>query len=165
MRVTGHGLSSLTFKFLIFIFFFFRLGNCSWYHSFPKTTYFFLPLLAILLVTNLVTPHYLSTSFHFMFWLLSKVLSQNVQFFFPRDFNFTLLGNYIWLLNFLVNPSRTAIDQYCHNRYTVIQLEMHALHDTVKEQGRTRSVASVTNVLRMLHCSRRWQFQKACWRN
>ena len=25
------------------------------------------------------------------------------------------IGNYIWLLNFLVNPSRTAIDQYCHN--------------------------------------------------
>ena len=35
---------------------------------------------------------------------------------FPRHFNFTLLGNYIWLLNFfLVNPSCTAIDQYCHS--------------------------------------------------
>ena len=33
---------------------------------------------------------------------------------FPRNYNFTLLGNYIWLLNFLVNPSRTAIDKYCH---------------------------------------------------
>ena len=29
-------------------------------------------------------PHYLSTSFHFLFWLLSKVLSQNFQFFFPE---------------------------------------------------------------------------------
>ena len=58
---------------------------------------------------------WLSTSFHFLFWLLSKVLISEFSILFPRHFNFTLLGNYIWLLNFLVNPSRTAIDQYCHN--------------------------------------------------
>ena len=56
----------------------------------------------------------LSTSFHLLFWLLSKVLISEFSILFPRNFNFTLLGNYIWLLNFLVNPSRTAIDQYCH---------------------------------------------------
>ena len=50
---------------------------------------------------------YLSTSFQFPFRPLSKIL-------FPRNFNFILLGNYIWLLNFLVNPSCTATDKYCH---------------------------------------------------
>ena len=66
-----------------FHFFFssFRLGNCSWY---PKRTYFFfLPLFAIFTCNRLGHPHYLSTSFHFLFWLLSKILFQNFQFFFP----------------------------------------------------------------------------------
>ena len=49
---------------------------------FPKQYFFFLPLFATSPATNLVTPHYLSTSFHFLFWLLSKILFQNFQFFF-----------------------------------------------------------------------------------
>ena len=64
-----------------FHFFFFRLGNCSWY---PKTTYFFLSSSICDPTCNqLGHPHYLSTSFHFLFCLLSKILFQNFQFFFP----------------------------------------------------------------------------------
>ena len=98
-------------------FFSFRPGNRSWY---PKTTYFFLSSSICDSTCNqLGHPHYLSTSFHSPFWLLSKILFQNFQFFFPDISIFTLLGNYIWLLNFLVNPSHTAIDQYCHNPHWI----------------------------------------------
>ena len=78
---------TLFFSFLIIISFFLNFRMCS--------------------VNNLIFPtcQDLSSSH---FGPLSKVL-------FPRNFNFTLLGNYIWLLNFLVNPSHIAIDQYCHS--------------------------------------------------
>ena len=46
--------------------------------------------------------------------LLIPIPGPSQKFLFPRNFNFTFLGNYIWLLNFLVNSSCTAIDQYCH---------------------------------------------------
>ena len=55
-------------------------------------------------VNNLIFP----TCQHLLIPISSKVP-------FSRNFNFTLLDNYIWLLNFLVNPSCTAIDQYCHS--------------------------------------------------
>ena len=114
MRDTGHGLSSLIVKFLIFIFFF-PSGLGTVHDILKQHIFFFLPLFCDFTCNQLGHPHYLSTSFHFLFWLLSKILFQNFQFFFPDISIFTLLGNYIWLLNFLVNPSRTAIDQYCHN--------------------------------------------------
>ena len=114
VRVTGHRLSSLIVKFLIFIFFFFffsGLGIVS-YHSFLKTTYFSSSI-SDCTCNQLDHPHYLSTYSKSHFWPLSKVL-------FP-EFEFSsLLGNYIWLLNFLVNPSCTAIDKYCHIRFAIL---------------------------------------------
>ena len=95
--------------------FFFPSGLGTVHDILKQHIFFFLPLFCDFTCNQLGHPHYLSTSFHFLFWLLSKILFQNFQFFFPDISIFTLLGNYIWLLNFLVNPSRTAIDQYCHN--------------------------------------------------
>ena len=60
----------------------------------------FLPLFPIVLVTNLITP---ITCQH-----LPNLISGHCQKFFSQNFNFTLLGNYIWLLNFLFNPSCTT---------------------------------------------------------
>ena len=65
----------------------------------------FLPQFLFVLCKQLNLPN-LSTSSNSHFGPLSKLP-------FPRNFNFTLLGNYIWLLNFLVYPSCTAIDKYC----------------------------------------------------
>ena len=91
-----------------FHFFFSGLGIVSRYHSFLKTA-IFSSSISDCICNQLGHPHYLSTSSKSHFWPLSKVLFPEFQF-------FSLLGNYIWLLNFLVNPSCTAIDQYCHNR-------------------------------------------------
>ena len=113
VRVTGHGLSSLIVKFLIFIFFF-----QAW-ELFHDITHFlkqhiFLPLFPIVLVTNLVTP---ITCQH-----LPNLISGHCQKFFSQNFNFfSLLSNYIWLLNFLFNPSCTTTDQYCHIMYGCFQ--------------------------------------------
>ena len=90
--------------------FFFPSGLGTIHNILNNIFFSFFLYFSILFVTDLVTPHYLSTSFHFLFWLLSKILFQNFQFFFPDILIFTLLGNYIWLLNFLVNPSCTATD-------------------------------------------------------
>ena len=60
----------------------------------------FLPLFPIVLVTNLIT---LITYQH-----LPNLISGHCQKLFSQNFNFTLLGNYIWLLNFLFNPSCTT---------------------------------------------------------
>ena len=60
----------------------------------------FLPLFPIVLVTNLITP---ITCQH-----LPNLISGHCQKFFSQNFNFPLLGNYIWLLNFLFNPSCTT---------------------------------------------------------
>ena len=66
----------------------------------------FLPQFPLVLCKQLNLPN-LSTSSNSHFGPLSKAP-------FLRNFNFKLLDNYIWLLNFLVNPSCTAIDKYCH---------------------------------------------------
>ena len=66
----------------------------------------FLPQFPLVLCKQLNLPN-LSTSSNSHFGPLSKIP-------FRRNFNFTLLDNYIWLLNFLVNPSCTDIDKYCH---------------------------------------------------
>ena len=91
-----------------FHFFFFRLGNCSWYHSFLKTTYF-----SDCTCNQLGHPHYLSTSFHFLFWLLSKVLSQNFQFFFPEisilHFLAIIFGYSTFWLTLHVPPSTNIV--------------------------------------------------------
>ena len=118
VRDTGHGLSSLIVKFLIFFFFFsFRLGNRSWY---PKTYFFFLPLFCDFTCNRLghppITCQHLSI---FCFDYCQKFFFRIFNSFSPDILIFTLLGNYIWLLNFLVNPSCTATDEYCH---TLIQL-------------------------------------------
>ena len=79
VRVTGHGLSFLIVKFLIFIFFF-----QAW-ELFHDITHFlkqhiFLPLFPIVLVTNLVTP---ITCQH-----LPNLISGHCQKFFSQNFNF-----------------------------------------------------------------------------
>ena len=122
LRDTGHELSSLIVKFLIFIFFFFPSGLGTVHDILKQHIFFLSSSIRDFTCNQLGHPHYLSTSFHFLFWLLSKILFQNFQFFFPDISIFTLLGNYIWLLNFLVNPSRTAIDQYCHTKFEQIFL-------------------------------------------
>ena len=61
----------------------------------------FLPLFPIVLVTNLIT---LITCQH-----LPNLISGHCQKFFSQNFNFTLLDNYIRLLNFLFNPSCTTL--------------------------------------------------------
>ena len=98
-----------------FHFFFFRLGNCSWYHSFPKTTYFFSSSICDFTCNQLGHPPLPVNIFSFSVLTIVKNSFSEFSILFPRNFNFTLLGNYIWLLNFLVNPSRTTIDQYCLN--------------------------------------------------
>ena len=54
------------------------------------------------------------------------------KFLFPRNFNFTLLGNYIRLLNFLVNPSCTVIDHIVtidsHKKYITQVILVIAFH-------------------------------------
>ena len=70
----------------------------------------FLLLFPIVLVTNLIT---LITCQH-----LPNLISGHCQKFFSQNFNSTLLGNYIWLLNFLFNPSCTTQQT---NIVTVIQ--------------------------------------------
>ena len=123
MRVTGHGLSSLIVKFLIFIFIFQAWELFHDITHFLKTTYFSSSI-SDCTCNQLDQPLYPSTSFQFLFWLLSKVLSQNFQFFSLLG-NFTLLGNYIWLFNFLVNPSCTATDKYCHVTTNYYRNQMH----------------------------------------
>ena len=105
VRVTGHGLSSLIVKFLIFIFFFFFFFFFFQAWELFHITHFlkqhlFLSLFLIVLVTNLIT---LITCQH-----LPNLISGHCQKFFSQNFNFTLLGNYIWLLNFLFNHSCTT---------------------------------------------------------
>ena len=79
VRVTGHGLSSLIVKFLIFIFFS-GLGIVSWYHSFLKTTYFSSSI-SDCTCNQLGHDHYMLTSSKSHFWPLSKVLFPEFQFF------------------------------------------------------------------------------------
>ena len=64
--------------------FFFFLSGLGIVHDILKQLYFFLSSsIRDFTCNQLGHPHYLSTSFHFLFWLLSKILFQNFQFFFP----------------------------------------------------------------------------------
>ena len=55
----------------------------------------------------------LLSSSHLGFY--QKVLSQHFRFFFPRISILHFLAIIFGYSIFLVNPSRTAIDEYCHN--------------------------------------------------
>ena len=111
VRVTGHGLSSLIVKFLIFIFFS-GLGIVHDITHFLKQHIF---SICDFTCNQLDHPHYLSTSFHFLFWLLSKVLSQNFQFFFPEisilHFLAIIFGYSTFWLTLHVPPSTNIVIQ------------------------------------------------------
>ena len=98
-----------SYQFHSFFFFFFFSQAWELFHDITHflKQYIFLPLFPIVLVTNLVTP---ITCQH-----LPNLISGHCQKFFSQNFNLTLLGNYIWLLNFLFNPSCIATDQYSHS--------------------------------------------------
>ena len=78
-------------------------------HNFSFFLYF-----AILLVTDLATPITCQHLSIFCFDYCQKFFFRIFNSFSPDILIFTLLGNYIWLLNFLVNPSCTATDEYCY---------------------------------------------------
>ena len=132
--------------------FFFPSGLGTVHDILKQHIFFFLPLFCDFTCNQLGHPHYLSTSFHFLFWLLSKILFQNFQFFFPDISIFTLLGNYIWLLNFLVNPSRTAIDQYCHIMTSAFVLVLFRLTNILMPSGLLYHMCCIlTRMLGKLH--------------
>ena len=96
-----------TVKFLILTFSRFEnhFSIITLFFSFLIIISFFLNF-CLCFVNNLIFPSYQH--------LPIPISGLGQKFLFPRNFNFTLLDNYIWLLNFLVNPLCTAIDQYCH---------------------------------------------------
>ena len=89
-----------------------KLSSYRYSFHFLITIFFFLDF-CLSSVNNLIfrTCQLLSSS-HFGF--CQKKFFLSIFDSFPQKFNSTLLGNYIWLLNFLVNPSCTATDEYCH---------------------------------------------------
>ena len=109
VRVTGHGLSSLIVKFLIFIFFS-GLGIVSWYHSFLKTTYFTDCTCNQLGHPPITCQHLSISCFDYcqkFFLRIFNSFSQKFQF-------YTSWQLYLATQTFWLNPSHTAIDQYCH---------------------------------------------------
>ena len=124
-------------------FHFFFLSGLGIVHDILKQhIFFFLPLFAILLVTNLVT---LITCQH-----LSIFCFDYCQKFFFRIFNsfsqtfqfYTSWQLYLATQFFLVNPSRTIIDQYCHS----ILLCLKCLYINFKKYLRTSISASLQKV-------------------
>ena len=62
---------------------------------------------------------YLSTSFQFPSWLLSKSSFSAFSILFPEFQFYTSWQLYLAIQFFLLIPSRTAIDEYCHNIMSV----------------------------------------------
>ena len=103
VRVTGHGLSSLMVKFLIFIFFF-----QAW-ELFHDITHFLKQHIFLTApATNLVTPTTCQYPSIFCFDYCQKF---SFRIFNSFSQKFQLYTS--WQL-YLANPSRTAINQYCH---------------------------------------------------
>ena len=76
------------------------------------TIFFFLDF-RVSSVNNLIFP-YLSTSFQFPSWLLSKSSFSAFSILFPRISTLHFLAIIFGYSIFLVNPSCTATDEYCH---------------------------------------------------